>query len=90
LHTGNLSRHARVLLVGAVPLGARAGCGQGDDKIYVSGFTDSHGRACTFAFTSQEGRGTNPHDVDVSQLDCEPPPEGEEPGDETTVEVESP
>ena len=33
-----------------------AGCAT-HDEIYVSNFTDAHGRACTFVYTAREGEG---------------------------------
>ncbi len=65
-----------------------AGCAQ-DDEIYVSTVTDSHGRACTFVYTARDGEDVwSGNDVDVSQLDCEYPPDGEEPGKTETIHLE--
>jgi hypothetical protein len=73
----------------AVPPSALVACGGGDDKVFVSGFTDTHGRVCTFAFTSQNSW-DSPRDIDVGQVDCEFPPEGEDPGGEETVQLDLP
>lgn len=55
---------------------ALSGCAT-NDEIYVSSFTDAHGRACTFVYTAREGEGFGDgRDVDVSQLDCEYAPPG--------------
>jgi hypothetical protein len=61
-----------------------------NDEIYVSNFTDAHGRACTFVYTAQEGVGIGEgRDVDVSQLDCEYPPEGRTPGPPGTSRLDA-
>jgi hypothetical protein len=63
-----------------------SGCAT-SDEIYVSNFSDAHGRACTFVYTAREGEGFggSGRDVDVSQLDCEYPPEGRSPAPPTTT-----
>jgi hypothetical protein len=66
-----------------------AGCAT-HDEIYVSNFTDAHGRACTFVYTAREGEGFGEsRDVDVSQLDCEYPPPGRSPAPPTTTHFDS-
>ncbi|GAA5038059.1 hypothetical protein HNP84_003258 [Thermocatellispora tengchongensis] len=61
-----------------------------DDEIFVSNFTDAHGRACTFVYTARAGEGWNSStDVDVSQLDCEYPPAGRTPGPPRTEHLET-
>lgn len=66
-----------------------AGCAT-NDEIYVTNFSDSRGRACTFVYTSQEGEGWNSsRDVDVSQLDCECPPAGRTPGPPVTNHLDA-
>ncbi|GAA4596407.1 hypothetical protein GCM10023194_68550 [Planotetraspora phitsanulokensis] len=64
------------------------GCAN-DDEIFVSNFSDSHGRACTFVYTAREGESwTSSRDVDVSQLDCEYPPAGRTPGPPRTTHLD--
>jgi hypothetical protein len=66
-----------------------SGCAT-SDEIYVSSFSDAHGRACTFVYTAREGEGFGDgRDVDVSQLDCEYPPEGRSPAPPTTTHLDS-
>jgi hypothetical protein len=66
-----------------------AGCAT-HDEIYVSNFTDAHGRACTFVYTAREGEGFGEsRDVDVSQLDCEYPPPGRNTAPPTTTHLDS-
>ena len=73
----------------AVAALAVAGCAV-NDEIYVSSFTDSHGRACTFVYTAQEGESYGEgRDVDVSQLDCEYAPPGQTPGPSTTTRLDA-
>ncbi|MGV9775255.1 hypothetical protein [Streptosporangium sp. NPDC003464] len=68
---------------------ALTGCAA-DDEIFVSNFSDSHGRACTFVYTAREGESWNSsRDVDVSQLDCEYPPVGRTPGPPVTTHLET-
>ncbi|MFI7130853.1 hypothetical protein ACIBQ1_34550 [Nonomuraea sp. NPDC050153] len=75
--------------LGVAALTLVAGCAN-DDEIYVSNFSDSHGRACTFVYTAREGEGWGgSRDVDVSQLDCEYPPAGRAPGPPTTTHLET-
>jgi hypothetical protein len=85
----NVSKQAlRGAGLAAVAL-AVAGCAV-NDEIYVSSFTDSHGRACTFVYTAQEGESYGEgRDVDVSQLDCEYSPPGQSPGPSTTTRLDS-
>jgi hypothetical protein len=72
----------------AVAALALVGCAT-NDEIYVSSFTDAHGRACTFVYTAQEGEDYGEgRDVDVSQLDCEYPPPGRTPGPPTTTHLD--
>ncbi len=72
----------------AVAALALTGCAT-NDEIYVSSFTDAHGRACTFVYTAQEGEGIGEgRDVDVSQLDCEYSPPGRSPGPPTTTHLD--
>ncbi|MFI0420197.1 hypothetical protein [Spongiactinospora sp. 9N601] len=67
-----------------------AGCAI-DEQIFVSNITDSHGRVCTFVYTSTEGEGWGSgRDIDVSQLDCEYAPPGRSPGPPTTVPMAPP
>jgi hypothetical protein len=73
----------------AVAALALAGCAV-NDEIYVSSFTDAHGRAYTFVYTAQEGEEFGDgRDVDVSQLDCEYAPPGRSPGPPTTTHLDS-
>jgi hypothetical protein len=59
------------------------------DEIYVSSFTDAHGRACTFVYTAQEGEGFGDgRDVAVSLFDCEYAPPGRNPGPPTTTQLD--
>lgn len=73
----------------AVAALALTGCAL-NDEIYVSSFTDAHGRACTFVYTAREGAAftDDGRDVDVSQLDCEYPPPGQAPGPPTTTHLD--
>ncbi|MEV4172048.1 hypothetical protein [Nonomuraea sp. NPDC049709] len=83
-----MSRWSAALLC-ALAAATLAGCAE-DDEIYVSNFSDSHGRACTFVYTAREGEGWNDsRDVDVSQLDCEYPPAGRNPGPPVTSHLDA-
>ncbi|MBE1878350.1 hypothetical protein [Myceligenerans pegani] len=58
------------------------------ERVYVESFTDAHGRACTFVYTTEPGSDADPGaDTDISQIDCEYPPEGREPGRSGSVEI---
>ena len=83
-------RHRAVTGCGAVlSVLVLTGCAT-NDELYVSNFTDAHGRACTFVYTAQEGQGMGDgRDVDVSQLDCEYPPAGRSPAPPSTTHLDA-
>ncbi|WP_125777046.1 hypothetical protein [Antribacter gilvus] len=81
---------ARAAALALLTTATLAGCAEPDDEIYVTTVTDSHGRACTFVYTARDGASwTDARDVDVSQLDCEYPPAGKEPGESTTERLDA-
>lgn len=66
-----------------------AGCSEpAPERVYAEAFTDAHGRACTFVYTTEPGTDSDPGaDTDISQIDCEYPPEGRDPGTSGSVEI---
>jgi hypothetical protein len=66
-----------------------SGCSEpAPERVYAESFTDAHGRACTFVYTTEPGTDADPGaDTDISQIDCEYPPEGREPGPSGSVEI---
>lgn len=83
--------HWGALLGGILALGTLTACGEPSENVYVYSFTDDHDRICTFVYTLREGSwNSGGRDVDVSQIDCEFPEEGSEPGEHSSEELEVP
>ncbi|MEV6957821.1 hypothetical protein AB0M97_01155 [Streptomyces sp. NPDC051207] len=57
-------------------------CGGQAEPPYVATFTDKHGRVCTAVVTVEGDDGSR--EFDVTQPDCEYPPQGRTPGPDFT------
>lgn len=84
------SLRVSALIIGALgTVTVLTGCAEpAPERVYAETFTDAHGRACTFVYTTEPGTESDPGaDTDISQIDCEYPPEGRRPGASGSIEI---